>query len=503
MNGGFGGAPKFPPSMALEFLLRHHERTGSADGAARWSTATAERDGPRRHVRPARRRVRPLQRRRALGRPALREDALRQRAAAAGLRRTSPGSTGAALARRVAEETAEFLLRDLRTPEGGFASALDADTDGVEGLTYAWTPAAAAPRCSATRTAPGRRDLLAVTPAGTFEHGSSTLQLPRGSRRPGALASGCGPRCSPRGRRARSPPVTTRSSRHGTGWRCSRSPRRAPRWAGRTGWPPPTRRADLLLDAARRRRPAAPRRRATAPSAPRPGCWRTTPSSPRRCSRCIRPPGAAHWLEQAVELLDARAGALRRPGDGGFFDTADDAEALLHRPRELTDGATPSGASALTGALLTASVLVDDPQRHRDAADAALRRTAAWPRQFPAVRRPLADGRRGGGCGARCRSPWSASDDRGTRSPRHARAIAPGGTVVVAGAAGRSGVPLLAHRPLVDGAAAAYVCRGFICDRPSRPSRSSPPPSLTRAPSHPAAAGVAAFVSSDARAVSA
>src|ERR1700755_63678 len=44
------------------------------------------------------------------------------------------------LARRVAEETAAFLLRDLRTPEGGFASALDADTEGVEGLTYVWTP---------------------------------------------------------------------------------------------------------------------------------------------------------------------------------------------------------------------------------------------------------------------------------------------------------------------------------------------------------------------------
>ncbi len=48
----------------------------------------------------------------------------------------------------------------------------------------------------------------------------------------------------------------------------------------------------------------------------------------------------------------------------------------------------------------------------------------------------------------------------------HARAIAPGGSVVVAGAPDTPGVPLLAHRPLVDSAAAAYVCRGFVCDRP-------------------------------------
>ncbi len=46
------------------------------------------------------------------------------------------------------------------------------------------------------------------------------------------------------------------------------------------------------------------------------------------------------------------------------------------------------------------------------------------------------------------------------------RSIAPGGSVVVAGEPDAAGVPLLAHRPLVDGSAAAYVCRGFVCDRP-------------------------------------
>src|SRR6202008_172516 len=49
--------------------------------------------------------------------------------------------TDSPLAARVARETADFIVRDLGTPEGGFASALDADTDGVEGLTYVWTPA--------------------------------------------------------------------------------------------------------------------------------------------------------------------------------------------------------------------------------------------------------------------------------------------------------------------------------------------------------------------------
>ena len=76
-TGGFGGAPKFPPSMVLEALLRDGERAGDDDGGA-----DRDRDGPGRHLRPAGRRFRALQRRRRLGGAALREDALRQRAAA-------------------------------------------------------------------------------------------------------------------------------------------------------------------------------------------------------------------------------------------------------------------------------------------------------------------------------------------------------------------------------------------------------------------------------------
>jgi uncharacterized protein YyaL (SSP411 family) len=118
VHGGFGGAPKFPPSMVLELLLRHAARTGRRAGARR---AHLPRDGLRRDVRPARRRLRPLLGRRAVGRAALREDAVRQRPAAARLRHLWR-ATGSDEARRVALETAEFLLRDLRTAEGGFAS---------------------------------------------------------------------------------------------------------------------------------------------------------------------------------------------------------------------------------------------------------------------------------------------------------------------------------------------------------------------------------------------
>ena len=85
--------------------------------------------------------------------------------------------TGSPLAHRVATETADFLLRDLGTPEGGFASALDADTDGVEGATYVWTPAELIDVLGAADGAYAA-ELFTVTADGTFEDGASTLQLP-------------------------------------------------------------------------------------------------------------------------------------------------------------------------------------------------------------------------------------------------------------------------------------------------------------------------------------
>ena len=102
-------------------------RNGS-DARARDGGEDARRDGGRRDLRPARRRLPSLRRRRDLARAALREDALRQRAA----RQRLPPRLRSSPARRatgeVVEETLDYLLREMRLPEGGFASAQDADT---------------------------------------------------------------------------------------------------------------------------------------------------------------------------------------------------------------------------------------------------------------------------------------------------------------------------------------------------------------------------------------
>ena len=84
--------------------------------------------------------------------------------------------TGSPLAERVARETGRFLLDELRTPEGGFASALDADSDGHEGTFYVWNPNQLM-RVLGVADGAWAAQLLGVTGPGTFERGFSTLQL--------------------------------------------------------------------------------------------------------------------------------------------------------------------------------------------------------------------------------------------------------------------------------------------------------------------------------------
>jgi uncharacterized protein YyaL (SSP411 family) len=458
-HGGFGDAPKFPPSMVLEFLLRHHERTGSAaaltlvehtatamarggifdqlgGGFARYST-------DRRWVVPHFEKM-------------LSDNALLLRAYAHLYRRT-----GSDLARRVTEGTAAFLLDELRTPEGGFAASLDADAEGVEGLTYVWTPAELVEVLGDADGA-WAAELLGVTAEGTFERGSSTLRMLEDPDDP------------ERWRAVRERLLAARATRPQPG----KDDKVVTEWNGltitalveasraleRPEWLSAAREcAEFLLD----RHLVDGRLRRTSRGGilgAAAGVLADYGALAAGLLALFQADADARWSDAATRLLDLALTHFAGEG-GAFYDTADDAEALVRRPSDPMDNATPAGASVLTGALLTASALVGEPA-YRHAADAALRRAAVL-----VERAPRFAGEWLSVAEAALTGPVQVGivgPDEDSRTPLLATAIgvAAGGTVVQAGRPEQPDAPLLADRPLVSGRPAAYVCRGYVCDRP-------------------------------------
>jgi uncharacterized protein len=165
----------------------------------------------------------------------------------------------------------------------------------------------------------------------------------------------------------------------------------------------------------------------------------------------------------ATDLIDtALAQFPDAESPGRWFDTAADAERLVLRPADPVDGATPSGAALIAEALLIAGHLAPEGERYRHAAQQTLAAHSVLIARAP-----------------RGASHWLAVAEAAVRGPLQiavacdspasellaaARALAPGGAIVVGGAPDSS--ELLAGRGRVDGAEAAYVCRGPVCDLP-------------------------------------
>jgi uncharacterized protein len=455
-HGGFGGAPKFPPSMVVEFLLRHHERTGSVQ-ALSMARATCDAmaaggmydqlgGGFARYSVDASWVVPHFEK-------MLYDNGLLLRAYTHLSRRDANPRY-----REVVRDTAEFLLRDLGTPQGAFAASLDADTDGEEGLTYVWTPAQLA-------EVVGKEDgewaaaLFSVTPQGTFEHGTSTLRLLE-------------PVTGERWDRVRSALLAARSERPQPGrddkvvtaWNGMAISALAEagalfgesRWVGAA-----VRAADLLLavhvvDGRLLRTSRDGVAGGAAGVLEDYGCFADGLLALHQVTGDVR------WLDAACGLLDTALAHFPVPeAAGAFYDTADDAEALVRRPSDPTDNACPSGASSLAAALLTASAL--GPARaalYRTTAEQAVDRTgllAARAPRFAGHWLSVAEALHAGP--VQVAVVGSAPD-----LIRVARTSIHGGGVVVAG--DPDSAPLLAGRPLVDGGPAAYVCRGYVCDRP-------------------------------------
>jgi hypothetical protein len=462
-RGGFGSAPKFPPSMVLEFLLRNQERTGSPDAVfmamhalesmARGGIYDQLAGGFARYSVDADWVVPHFEK-------MLYDNALLLRCYAHLARRTESG-----FARRIAAETARFLMTDLATPQGAFAAALDADTDGVEGLTYVWTPAQLA-EVLGDEDGAWAAALFEVTELGTFEEGASTLQLrvdPDDSARWASVRERL---LAARAQR----PQPGRDDKIVTGWNGLAITALAeagvaldePSWVEAAA-----RAADFLLTThlvdGRLRRTS--RAGVVGTSA---GVLEDYAALADGLLALYQATATPRWLDAAVALLDT---ALARFADesapGAFHDTADDAEALIRRPSDPADNASPAGASLLAGALLTASALTgaERADRYRGAAEQAVARAGLLIERAPRFAGhwcTVAEALLAGPIQvAVVGEPGEAGFDELRAT---AVAEAPGGAVVLAGAP--DAAPLLADRPLLNGAAAAYVCRGYVCDRP-------------------------------------
>lgn len=454
--GGFGGAPKFPPSSLLEALLRGYERTGDTTvlGAVeRTATAMARggiydqlAGGFARYSVDAAWVVPHFEK-------MLYDNALLLRVYAHWARRTSD-----ALARRIASETADFLLNELRVGEL-FVSSLDADADGSEGSTYVWTPGQLAEVLGAEDGA-WAATLFEVTSAGTFEHGSSVLQLLRD------------PDDIDRWQRVRTVLLAERLGRVQPG----RDDKAVTAWNGLaiTALVEASIALDRddLLDAAAgcaaalldlhvrdgRLRRASLGGQVSEGS----GVLEDYGTLATGLLSLYQVTGQWRWREAAAQLLDTALDHFADPeSPGGWFDVADDAEQLVLRPSDPLDGATPSGASSVTEALLTAGYLLEDA-RYREAARAALAAAS-----MALARAPRSAGHWLAVAEAAVRGPIQvavACDAETSVLLRRARLSAPGGAIVVGGVKDSS--ELLRDRGTVGDLEAAYVCRGTVCDLP-------------------------------------
>ncbi len=471
VHGGFGTAPKFPLPAAIDALLVKGE-PGSLDVAQRSLEAMARGGihdqlggGFHRYSVDAGWVVPHFEK-------MLYDNALLLGTYTRGWRRVPDHEpVTRALFERVVRGIAGWLERELTLPDGGFASSLDADSLDVrgmqhEGIYYVWSPELLADALD-PEDAEWATGVFHVTTTGTFEHGLSTLQL-RGRPDPERLARVSGQLLAVRQQRF-APARDDKLVAAWNGWTIDSLVWAAtvfnePAWLAMA-----TRAAEALwrthwVEGRLRRSSLA----AVAGEAE--GLAEDYGAVAQGFARLAGALGEAVWLERATQLVEV---ALAHFGadDGGFYDTADDAEELYVRPRDVSDNPTPSGTSALVAALRLVGLLADraDLVARADAAAATVHGFVAAAPRFAGsalVDIVVADEARTG------LSPAVAVvvTEQGDPLAELARAtwrMAPVGTAMVTG---KPGTPGFAHhfddRPAGEGGL-AYVCRGTVCFAPA------------------------------------
>jgi uncharacterized protein YyaL (SSP411 family) len=377
-NGGFGDAPKFPHPTSIDFLLG--QDAGARD-IARFTLTKMALSGLFDHV----------------GGGFFRycvdrewtiphfEKMLYDNAALLATYSDAYAATGEALYADIAGATADWLVRDMQDPRGGFYSTLDADSEGHEGKFYLWTPAEIDAQLDAGDAALMKRRYGLDGPP-NFEGQAWHLRVAPGDTQ--GAANGANAANSTKNlerlRRARAKLLAARNKRVWPG----RDDKVLVAWNGLAI-------AGLAKAARALRRPDLETTATRAVDFIRAELW--VDGRLRATYKDGRARFAAYLDDYAflaaalVDLLQCRwrTEDLRFAQDllevllthfsdprGGFFFTADDHERLIHRPKPLADEAIPSGNALAAGALLDLGHLLGET-RYLDAATAALR--AAWP----------------------------------------------------------------------------------------------------------------------------
>ena len=475
-HGGFGGAPKFPAPMTLEFLLRawRHSRDPETLGMV---TLTLDRmadggihdqigGGFARYSTDAHWLVPHF------------EKMLYDNAQLAHAYLEAFRATGTQRYADVARQTLDFMIRELSTNDGGFASALDADSEGEEGRFYTWERAELIQVLLAAGLGAGEAqaaaDYWGAVDGGNWE-GRSILHVARSDGPPADLME-----------RARLALLEARERRVRPG----RDDKQLAAWNGMVlralsvGW--------LVLGEERFARAARGCAAFVRAQLLRDGdrLWRTardgTAHTPAFCEdyahvsdgllAAYATLGEAADLELATVLMERAVDDFWDAESGTFFDTGSEHDRLVVRPRSLVDGATPAANSVAADVLLRLALMTAEPDHERRAR--SILRAAG-----PALdRHPSQFGRLLSAADRALGEPLDAvvvgdADDPRAIALRRAVALPYAPDLVIAPLEPGSELaawPLFEGKVARDGAPTAYVCRGYACDEPtSDPSRAT------------------------------
>jgi uncharacterized protein YyaL (SSP411 family) len=469
-SGGWGGAPKFPQPMTIEFLLRRW-LTGDARALA-MARRTLDRmadggvrdqlgGGFHRYATDAIWLVPHF------------EQMLYDNAQLARVYVHAWQATGDARYRDVATGTLEYLLRELRRDDGTFAASQDADTLGVEGATFTWSVGEIEQVLG--DAAPPFLRAYGVEPGGNFE-GRSILS------RPGGPTDDAVVEVALAGARARL--LAARAGRP----QPARDDKALAAWNGLAIAALAD--ASVALDAADGGEELAARYRDAAVVAAEAltsalldeagrlsRSWkdgRATAPGVLEDYACVadgllalyRATFDERWFQTARAMVDT---ILERFADprGGFYDVADDHPRLIARPKDLQDNATPSGSSMATTALLQLGALTGEG-RYRSAAEAAIRQVAPYLGRHPsAFAQWLVAADLAAGPIVEIAVIGDPADPATRRLLEPASAgFRPRQVVAVATDAKASAVPLLEGRFQIDDRPTVFVCHDFACRQP-------------------------------------